>query len=509
MRKRLLALALAVSLLAGCGSVGSQESTSSAASQTQSQVEELEETQPETVKELRLGYNVNDTLNPYTMTTQLNLGLTPLLYDSLVKPDKSFHPVNQLAQEVVMTGDTCTITLRKDALFSDGTRLTGEDVIYSLGLAITPGGYWQQQLTNMAGYALDQEGRVVIRLHQPDADFPLQLTFPIVKKNTGQQDYPVGVSRFYVSGTWGNTGVTLTANPLYYGEPTTIETIRLVKVTSSDGLAFAVKSGDVDLAYSDLENQDLGSLAAGGQNIALTNFVYLGINGANSLLSQPSFRQALDAALSRDELVSKAYDTKATSTQYPFHPDFYRLENLELSTPRRLAVAEQLLEGMGLVEENQDGYRLRDGQPITLRLLVNSENTYRNAVATLVAEQIRQAGIRVNVVSQTFDQYQASLAAGQYDLYIGEIRLTDNMDFSTLMPGGALAYGAPENQALSDLYWAYRSTGEGIEAFCQAFLESPPFLPLVFLQGTVVSQREFRSEIVATQQDIFYNIMEW
>lgn len=185
------------------------------------------------------------------------------------------------------------------------------------------------------------------------------------------------------------------------------------------------------------------------------------------------------------------------------------MEDLELSTPRELARAEELLAGMGLTQKDENGYRLRNGQPVTLRLLVNSENACRNAAATLLAEQLRQLGVQVTVESQSFTQYQASLSRRDYDLYIGETRLMDNMDFSVLLSGGALSYSTPYIESLSELYGSYRSTGAGIGTFCEAFAEQSPFIPLVFRQGQVSFNRSFDAQIVATEQNLFYNLSEW
>jgi peptide/nickel transport system substrate-binding protein len=85
----------------------------------------------------------------------------------------------------------------------------------------------------------------------------------------------------------------------------------------------------------------------------------------------------------------------------------------------------------------------------------------------------------------------------------------DNMDVSMLLSGGALGYAAPYSAELADLYRAYKNTGAGLEAFCEAFAGQMPLIPLAFRQGLVSFNREFRAEIVATGQDIFYNIVEW
>jgi peptide/nickel transport system substrate-binding protein len=47
------------------------------------------------------------------------------------------------------------------------------------------------------------------------------------------------------------------------------------------------------------------------------------------------------------------------------------------------------------------------------------------------------------------------------------------------------------------------------EAFCTQFALSPPFLPLAYRQGLAGYSRNFYADLVATVQDIFYNINNW
>ncbi|WP_195276371.1 ABC transporter substrate-binding protein [Anaerotruncus rubiinfantis] len=510
MKQKLCIVALALSvLLAGCSGMEVTDQQFGLPNQPAENEPVQEKPVPEPVSTVNLAYSVNDTLNPYTMTTKLNRELVPLLYDSLTRPDKSFQPEYQLATEIIMQEKACTVKFRRNAQFSDGTLLTGEDITYSIQTALTTDTNWRTMLQNIANYTVNTDGDVVIQLYQEDANFPALLTFPIIKKGTAGADYPTGVSKFYVSGTWGNTGVVLTANPIYYGDTGSIETVMLANASDPDALAFNLKSGDIDLVYSDLSSPELANMSASSVPVSLCNLVYLGINGNYGWLARAEFRQAISLAVNRDEIVSKAYVSRARATRYPFNPEFYRMNAMELSTPRSLTQADALLDGIGLSSRDDNRMRLVNGRPLTLRLLVNSENAYRNAAATLVTEQLAQIGIKVEVVSQAFSQYQQTLQNGDYDLYLGETRLMYNMDIAPLLAGGALGYFTAYSEELSDSYRAYRATGAGIESFCELFLAQSPFVPLVFRQGSVSHNREFRAEIVATEQDIFYNIVEW
>ena len=512
MRKWILMLLTVSLVLGGCapgtGFSDQQLEIAVEEPQTSSAVDPIQENQPPPIaKEVRLAYNPADSLNPYQMTTQLNRELVPLLYDGLTHLGPDFQPENQLAEEVVVEGNLCTVTLR-NVQFSDGTLLSGEDVVYSLNIARQSDTNWATALQNVSSASVDAEGRVLIQLNRADADFAALLNFPVVQYGTAEADFPTGVSKYYVSGTWEN-GVTLTANPLYWQEIANIQHIYLVQSSDPDTLSFNLRTGDIDLAYSEQSDNDMSGSAPVNIQVPLTDFVYLGVNSQQGLLAQPEFRQAISKAINRDELVNTAYVSRARGALYPFHPAFWRLEGTDQSTPRQLAQADRLLDALGLEETDEHGIRMRYGQPVQLELLVNSENANRNAAATLIAEQLRQLGIQVEVVSQPFEQYTASLSAHNYDLYIGETRLLPNWDFSLLLSGGTLDFGTAYDQELAELEANYRVTGQGIVSLCARFQETFPFIPLVFRTGIVSSNLTFQSEMVATSQDIFYNITDW
>ena len=512
MKRRILALAAAVMVLGGCtpgaGLSDQQLEVASQSSSSSSAAAEPEEPPRQAANQIRLANSAADSLNPYLAQTQINRELAPLLYDGLTHLGPDFLPENLLAEQITVEGTLCTVILKHNVQFSDGTYVTGEDVIYSLNTAKQSQTNWATALENAVSASVDGEGRVLIQLGRADADFAALLNFPVVKYGTAGEDFPTGVSKYYVSGTWEN-GVTLSANPLYWKEIQHVQRIYLVQSSDPDTLSFNLRTGDIDLAYSERPDNDMSGSAPVNLQVPLTDLVYLGINGQSGLLAQPEFRQALSKALHRDELVAKAYVTRARGTLYPFHPDFWRLAGTDQSTPRQLAQADRILDALGLEETDSRGYRLRYGQPVQLELLVNSENASRNAAATLIAEQLRQLGVEIEVVSQPFEQYQASLAAHDYDLYIGEVRLLPNWDFSMLLSGGSLDFGTPYDQELAELEANYRATGQGIVGLCARFQEVQPLIPLVFRTGLVSSNLTFPSEMVATSQDIFYNITDW
>lgn len=460
------------------------------------------------VTNLTLAYNANDSLNPFEMETHTNRLLVPLLYDSLTHPDRQWKPENQLATEILMEGTTCTIRWRDDARFSDGSYLTGKDIVYSFQTALLPGNAWSATLTNVASLSTSEEEKTVtVGLYHADLDFPALLSFPIVKEGKEGQEYPVGISKYYVVGAH-NDGVILGRNEIYYDKKSSVTTIKLIHSPDSEALQFRMNAGEIDMLYHESSDAALVGVNAPNKAVSTNRLVYIGINGSRGLLMKPEFRHALSLALNRAEIAMTAYTGHARPAMYPFHPDFYRMQEIDVAALRNLSAADALLDGIGLTEKNDQGQRLQYGQPITLRLLVNSENSSRNGAATLIAEQLAAVGIKVEVTSGSFAQYMEYLQSGQFDLYIGETLLMDNMEFSPLLSGGGLGYNAAYSEELTLSVTKYRQDGI-IRPLCEMFLAQSPFLPLVYRDGLLYTGRDFGAEVSPTQQDLFYNILDW
>lgn len=101
-----------------------------------------------------------------------------------------------------------------------------------------------------------------------------------------------------------------------------------------------------------------------------------------------------------------------------------------------------------------------EGRPLTL--VVNIENTAKSAVANYVEQQLESAGLVVTVDRLPWEEYQETVAAGDFDLYIGEVYLTPDFDLSPLLgPGGSLNYGGWTSSTISGLLSSFR-TAQGM-----------------------------------------------
>ena len=97
------------------------------------------------------------------------------------------------------------------------------------------------------------------------------------------------------------------------------------------------------------------------------------------------------------------------------------------------------------------------------------------------------------------------MQAGQFDLYIGEVKLYNNMDISPFLEGGAVSVGIQQSEALTLSYEAFRANMSAAGAFEQQFAAEMPWIPLVWRSGTVVSSRSV-SGLSASISNLFYSL---
>ncbi len=510
MGKRLILLLTAVIIIAlplsGCKTelVGEDGSNPSAGGSESSLG------QQETVfHKLTLPYDAKDSLDPFTSKTLANTSLIPVLYDGLFRINEKYQAEPVIAQEIKQAGTAWTVTLRSGIQFSDGSRITGEDVVYSWSKARAAARY-RDQLANITSVSVPQKasGTVVFQLQEPDPLFVNLLTFPIVKKDS-KTEPPVGSGR-YTAVVEANSAKLVYNQKHFRGTvPEQLE-IPLKSMPDDEAILSGIKTGTMSAVFSDLSSGELSSAGALSTPVPLNNMVYLGINASRAFLSEPAVRQAIACAIDRGTVFFKGFSGMGSLASVPMHP--LVAAEMELSAQDQitydLANANQLLDGAGYREKNAQGYRLLNGEPITLELLVNGENSFKKLAATQMKEMLAAVGIQVTVKEESFSAYQSAVEAGSYDLYIGEMKLLNNMSLDVLLSGSTFLAGT-RSEALLSAYRSYRDGSGKYADFIRAFNEEVPFVPLLFRSGILIYNRNIKSEIKVSATDIYYNLEEW
>lgn len=455
-----------------------------------------------------ISYSYEDTLDPYATKSRINLDLATLLFDSLTALDDGFVPQMRVAASVTQTDPThWTAVLREDAVYSDGTKVTAEDVAASFALAKSSDNY-RETVANIQSAAAE-EGRVVFTLASPDPNTAACLTFPILKGGTGTSEAgkaPVG-GGLYVY----NEGdpATLTANP-NSGRELSIPTIQLQHLPNADAMMHGLDNGTISYYFSDLADGEIPRSGGATLQVPMNYLVFLGVNQSRDGLGNAAVRKALSDAVNRAGLCETAFSGWAQPASTPFHPGWEPVVEISgFSLGENLSEAVAQLEAAGYNTKSDPQNPSENTKELTVELLYSTGNDFRKAAAELLEQQLEKAGVQVTLVALEFEAYESRIRSGNFDLYLGEIRLTGDMNLRPLLAsGGAAAYGGASSGAAAQAYAAYLSGEQTLEEFIGTFVQDIPYIPLCWRSGVAAYSRAI-SRVTPTAFDIYFGIESW
>lgn len=469
-----------------------------------------------------------DSFNPYTASSEINRNLSRLIFDPILKLDNNYEVVYCLAESVALDGTVCTVKL-KNTTFTDGTPLTASDVVYSYNLARGSSTIYASNLYEVSSVTAADTLTVVFNLTRHDPFFVKLLDFPILKtdsdKRTDIDDVvlpPIGGGRYYPS----EDGTRLIRNDNYHGKIGEIPEIRLVNSPDADSVSHYVEVGATDFYYTDIADGQIVRMSGQKTDINLNQLVYIGINHTYGQLGQRNMRYAISSALDREEICSLAYYNNATPAN-GFYPPYFKetapVQTLKSSADMQITV--ENLEKIGYNSLNGQGYRVNSsGNSPSYTLLVNSENRSRVATANRIASQLETAGIKIKVIEKSLADYTAALQSGDFQLYLGEIRILANMDMSGLvMTGGSAAYGIVKPQPLEDGTVPADNIADSISALYSGNATVPdtagvlitemPVIPVCYRNGLLFSNNNIKlssgEKISASRSDIFLSAEDY
>lgn len=437
-------LSVALLFLSACGNPDTVSSVSNKEQGSSDQTAPLET--------LQLLYCESDTMNPYKTVNKANAEIGLLLFEPLVKVHNDFSVEFALADSVEILDKKCTVVL-KNASFSDSSKIKSSDVVFSYNLALESERF-SYLFYNVEKVAAEGDSTVVFTLKKQDPFFASLLTFPILKEGSDElknednlELSPIGSGRFVQQ---KDNPSRLIPNNYYYGEKTNIESITLINAPDSESMEHYVKIGATDIYYTTLPDNTVIRMSGNKNSLNLNNMVFLGVNHNYGALSDETLRFALSSAIDRSELVRLAFYGEAKAATGFFHPDWKETSGYQsiLDTSNSKIVIENL-EEIGYNKLDKDGYRInKSGSRLVFEILVNKDSSSKVAVANEIASQLSEFGIKINIRTVSREEYLSRLQNGNFQLYIGEVKILPNMDISSLvLPDGATAYGIGKSPA--------------------------------------------------------------
>lgn len=550
--RRISALTIALSLLLSLTACGGQgDSSQGSASDAAPAASDQSSGGASAAQSFSLGYYKGEGLHPYTCSNTTNQNLMGLIYEPLFAIDQTFATEPCLAKsctiqvtsasgseeekdtegdasETGTEGDetdqkdaskeekkkeqprskiagktTCTIQLRDDVTFSDGTSLSAEDVVYSLEQAKGKGSIYRERLSDVTSITASGSTTVVIEINAADAAFDSLLDIPIISRSGGSN--PIGTGP-YVLNTKKGKAVSMTRNTNWWQEGTLpADTITLYAADDSDMMIFGFGSGSISMVNTDLTGTNALSYT-GDYNVVdypTTSMLYVGCNTHSGPCQNQSFRQALYYVFDRDTLATKMLSGHAEPTVLPV-------------SPKSKLYDEKLAETYAWSEETAKK-KLADGHYYnqTLKLIVNKESAFKTAFAEEMKKELEAIGIKVQVEALAWDEFADALDERSFDLYLGEVKLKSNFDLTAVIgSNGNLNYGGYQDKDLEKLLTQFQTADKASRAAAaknlyKAVADAAATIPLCFKNHSVLTHWSANASIAPTQQNLFYHIAEW
>ena len=494
---RAAAAALACLLLAGCSRPAVlQPSSSQPEGDSSSAASAASESQP-----ARFAIAVSEgNYNPYLNTNTLTEQVAGLVFEKLVRISPRMELEMRLAESVLSSGNTVTIRLRSGCTFADGTPITASDVAASL-LAAKASGYYAGRLSNMTDAQAVGSDTVLLTLGTPDSLFGYLLDLPILKAAETASPQPTPSGRY----TYGTEENTLIPNPRAPFPENGPDTIWMTPVSDYAELVSQLAMGEISFY---LAEESASSAVATSESYFRTNtLLFLGVNGSadNPLCNTSQGRILLSSALSRQDLseryASASPATGALNGQY----ECVRGQQVISSEPDSNGLTADLA-ALGYSWNQEAGrYENAAGQPASVNILVCGSSADRVYSARLLQQQWTEAGIQVTLTqAEDFSAYLQMIQDRQFELYIGEMKLYNNIDLSPFWSGSA-RYGLAVTQQLLDAYNLMRADSSAAGAFEALFAEQMPYIPLLWSGGVTVSNRR-TSGVVSSVSDLYYSL---
>ena len=334
----------------------------------------------------------------------------PLIQSTLTVTNPDLTIGYDLATDFFVSDDglTWTVTIREDAVFTDGEALTAEDVAFTYNTVKASSSVNDFTMLDNAEAADDTT--VVFHMTRPFSIWPYTMAIVgIVPEHAYDAatygSNPIGSGRYTLVQWDRGQQVILEANPNYYGEAPAMERV-VILFMEEDAAFLAAQAGQVDVAYTSATYSDqtvdgytltaYDSVDNRGINLPA---VPAGTDAAgravgNDFTADVLVRRAINIGIDRQEMIDhvlNGFGSPAYSVcdGLPWYNPAAQVEYDPEGAARLLDQAGWLL--------GEDGTRWKDGTQASLEILYSTGDSVRQALAADLAEQLGELGIACTI----------------------------------------------------------------------------------------------------------------
>ncbi len=382
------------------------------------------------------------TLDPHAQNEGPTTQVSRQIYEALVTRglDMSIGP--QLATKwKAVDPNTWYFYLRDDVKFSNGQKMTSEDVVFSILRAKQPTSDFKEYISTVSGVKAIDDYTIQIKTSKPNPILLNQLSnifimskqwstdnFVVAPQNwdAGQETFSatnaMGTGPFKITLREPNTKTVFKKNNKWWGNVEhNLTEIQLLPIKNAATRVAALLSGEIDIV-TDAPVQDLARItASAGHKVESTpqmRTIFLGMDQAADKLrtgntgdnpfKKKEVRQALYQAIDIEAIkkkVMRGLSEPAGIITFPGVTGYTKA--LDKRLPYDVDAAKQLLA--------EAGYP--DGFDVELRC-PNDRYVNDEAICTAVVGMLGKIGVNVNLFAQTKSKHFKELKDNQGDFYM-------------------------------------------------------------------------------------------
>lgn len=362
------------------------------------------------------------------------------VWEPLITMDASGEPAPKLAAGWEMSEDakTWTFHLQEGVTFHDGEPFNADAVLFNfdrMRYEVKPSGFYSLNVDSFYPN-LDQVNKV--------DDYTVELTFTeasptllYTMTNFGSAMFSPACfdEEYNFTGIAQGTGpfkivenvkdeyVLIERNEDYWGEKAAAKTIRVRTIPDVNTRFSALKSEEI-MGVIDLKaiTPALAVELAKDDNFEITTtnstmIDFLCLNGTRAPFDDIRMRKALSLLVDRTAIVDNIYlgYASATSNILNYSTPFYKEFPVEYDVEQAKALIEEVL----------------GGEKVSLKYLVQQDNTEQKAEAELIAALLSEVGVDVTIESYDWATMKEMMKNGDYDLARGQQGLS-NMEAITI-----------------------------------------------------------------------------
>ncbi len=373
-------------------------------------------------------------LNPHLYAGELYA--QNLLYESLVRiTEKGIEPWLAEKWDISEDGRVYTFFLRKDVFFTDGEKFNAAAAKANFDAVLDNAARhgWLEMVRLMDKVETVDDYTLRISLKEPyfpmlielGVTRPMRFISPQCMKNGTTKDGVtglVGTGAYILAENVVDQKATFVRNEKYWGEKPAIRKIEVRVIPDNQTRILALEKGEIDLIYGknmiDAETMEKFSAMKGFKTILSepVSTRMLLLNTTRGALQDVKVRQALQHAVD-----------KATISEGLFHgiespADFLLAKTVPYCdvdlkpyaySPEEAA---RVLDEAGWKREKGQKIRTRDGVPLQITILYNSNSVPEKTISEYLQSEWSELGIDLKILGEEEQSYRDRQKAGDFDM---------------------------------------------------------------------------------------------